>query len=120
MTIDTQKILKMALEALDQMKATDVTVLDVRGISTFTDYFVLASAVSRPQLRAIRREIDRRLGEAGEDSPGVDGSESETWMVVDLGDVVVHVFEPHTRQVYSLESLWGDAESLDTAQILTA
>jgi ribosome-associated protein len=119
-TIDTNQILRVAIKALEQMKATDVTVLDVKGISTFTDYFVLASAVSQTQLRAIRREVDRLLSAAGEEPLGVDGVESATWIVLDLGDVVVHVFEPHTRSVYNLESLWGDAEALDTAQILTA
>jgi ribosome-associated protein len=119
-TIDTQRILRVAIEALEQIKATDLTVLDVRGISTFTDYFVLASAISQTQLRAIRREVDRRLSEAGEEPLGVDGVESTSWIVLDLGDVVVHVFEPRTRSIYNLESLWGDAESLDTAQILTA
>ena len=121
MTIATTDIkVRIITRAADDMKAEEVKVLDLRGISTFTDYFILASAQSRNQFRAVVREIRKRLSDAGLPSPRTDGEDSERWVVLDLGDVVVHLFDPPTRSHYNLEALWGDAHTLDTAAFLTA
>jgi len=85
-------------------------VLDLRGISTFTDFFVICSATSEPQLKAIASEIETRLKEERATRPAaIDGFPASQWMVLDYLQVVVHVFHRDKRAFYSLEDLWGDA-----------
>jgi len=94
-------------------------VLDLRGISTFTDFFVICSATSEPQLKAIASEIETRLKEERGRRPlAIDGFPASQWMVLDYLQVVVHVFHRDKRAFYSLEDLWGDAPRIEweTAQ----
>ncbi|MBN1475667.1 ribosome silencing factor [Candidatus Sumerlaeota bacterium] len=120
MIIETETKIRLITEASEAMKAADLLILDLRGVSTFTDFFVLATVASRTQLRAILREIRRRLKEAGDIPVRCDGEDSDHWAVMDLGDIVIHVFDAETRVRYSLERLWGDARLVDTADFLTA
>jgi ribosome-associated protein len=88
-------------------------VLDLRSISTFTDFFVICSASSEPQLKAIAGEIEARLKEEhGVRAVAVDGFPASQWIVLDYLQVVVHVFHRDKREFYSLEDLWGDAPRL--------
>jgi len=85
-------------------------VLDLRSISTFTDFFVICSGASEPQLKAIANEIETRLREDYSVRPvAVDGFPASQWMVLDFLQVVVHIFYQEKRAFYSLEDLWGDA-----------
>lgn len=84
--------------------------IDLREISTFTDFFVICSAASEPQLKAIANEIETRLKEDYDIRPGaVDGFPASQWIVIDYLQVVVHIFHRDKRDFYSLEDLWGDA-----------
>ena len=84
--------------------------IDLREISTFTDFFVICSAASEPQLKAIANEIETRLKEDYDIRPGaVDGFPASQWIVIDYLQVVVHIFHRDKREFYSLEDLWGDA-----------
>lgn len=88
--------------------------LDLRGISTFTDFFVLCSATSEPQLRAIAGEIEARLKEEyGTRAIAIDGFPASQWIVLDYLQVVVHVFHQDKRAFYRLEDLWGDATRME-------
>jgi ribosome-associated protein len=119
-TINTARKVRLIVQAAEDMKAEEIAVLDLRGISTFTDYFLLASVHSTAQRRAVTREIRKRLHEAGESDFRLDGENSEHWTVMDLNEVIVHLFDPPTRDHYRLEALWGDAQTLDAANFLTA
>jgi ribosome-associated protein len=89
-------------------------VLDLRTISTFTDFFVICSATSEPQLKAIANEIETRLREDHAIRPvAIDGFPASQWIVLDYLQVVVHVFHRDKREFYSLEDLWSDAPLLD-------
>lgn len=95
-------------------KAEDVVALDLRGISTFTDFFVIASGTSEPHLKAIAGEIQERLREDHKSRPhAVDGYPMSQWIVIDYNDVVVHIFHKNKRGFYSLEDLWSDAPRLE-------
>lgn len=84
--------------------------LDLRGISTFTDYFVICSGASEPQLKAIASEVQDRLRTEADRRPmAVDGFPASQWIVVDYGDVLVHIFNSEKRDYYALEDLWSDA-----------
>jgi ribosome-associated protein len=95
--------------------------LDLRSISTFTDFFVICSATSEPQLKAIASEIETRLKEDQAIRPStIDGFPASQWIVLDYLQVVVHVFHRDKRSFYSLEDLWGDALRLDWETVVTA
>lgn len=97
-------------------QAEDVIALDLRGISTFTDFFVICSGGSEPQLKAIAGEItDRLRTEHGLKPAAVDGYPMSQWVVLDYGSVVVHIFHQSKRDLYSLEDLWNDAPRLELA-----
>ncbi|MBV9128068.1 MAG: ribosome silencing factor [Verrucomicrobia bacterium] len=92
-------------------KAQDILVLDLRGISTFTDFFVLASGTSEPHLKAIAGEVEKQLRESADAVRplAVDGFPASQWIVLDYGGVLVHIFHTDKRAYYALEDLWGDA-----------
>ena len=97
-------------------KGRDVAVLDMRGITPLYDFFVLASGQSRRQVHTLTEEIDAALNEQGDRRLAIEGYESSKWVVQDYGDVVVHVFNPDTREYYALEELWADAPRVDWEQ----
>lgn len=95
--------------------------LDLRGISTFTDFFVICSATSEPQLKAIANEIETRLREEYKIRAGAtDGFPASQWMVLDYLEVVVHIFHRDKRAFYSLEDLWGDAPRIEWEKVASA
>jgi ribosome-associated protein len=105
----SEPLAKLCREIALDKKADDVLVLDVRGISTVTDYFVIATGNSEPHLKAIADEITRRLRESHHRRPrGQNGYPPSRWVVLDYGDLLVHVFHPELRARYALETLWGD------------
>ncbi|GIW82370.1 MAG: hypothetical protein KatS3mg105_4177 [Gemmatales bacterium] len=93
-------------------KASDVQILDMRGITPLYDFFVLATGTSRRQLHTICEEIDAALAAEGEKRLGIEGYEASRWIVMDYGDIVVHLFDPDARAYYALEDLWADAPRL--------
>ncbi|HEX3818542.1 MAG TPA: ribosome silencing factor [Chthoniobacterales bacterium] len=96
-----------------EKKAENILVLDLRGISTFTDFFVICSGTSEPQLKAIAGEIESRLREDENIRPAaVDGFPTSQWIVLDYLQVIVHIFHREKRDFYSLEDLWSDAPRL--------
>jgi ribosome-associated protein len=108
--MDSKKLALLCRKLADDKKAEDVVVLDVRKISSVTDYFVIASGTSEPHLRAILSEIDDTLRQDHDISPsGKDGSINTAWVVLDYFDVVVHIMRSDVRDRYNLEGLWNDA-----------
>ena len=108
--MDSRKLALLCRELADKRKAENILVLDVRKVSSVTDYFVLASGTSEPHLRAIADEIMDTLKEAHQLRPSaVDGALQTAWVVLDYFDVIVHIMRPDVREHYDLEGLWGDA-----------
>ncbi len=108
--MDSKKLAQLCRELADHKKAEDLLVLEVKDISSITDYFVLASGSSEPHLRAISEEITRALKDDHGISPrAVDGNLQTGWLVMDFFDVIVHIMRKDVRERYDLESLWGDA-----------
>ena len=108
--MDSKKLALLCRNLADNKKAEDLLVLDVRSISSITDYFVIASGSSEPHLRAIAEEIMETLKEEEGVSPrAMDGTLQTGWLVLDFFDVIVHVMRREVRERYDLESLWGDA-----------
>jgi ribosome-associated protein len=96
--------------ALEEKKAKDIVALDVRNLTSLCDYIVIASGDSNRQTKALARNVQDRLKELGARVYGVEGEQSGEWVLVDLGDIVVHVMQPTVRQYYNLEELWASAK----------
>ena len=108
--MDSRKLALLCRELADNKKAEDIAILDVRELSSVTDYFVIASGTSEPHLRAIVEEITDKLREDHHLRPNaVDGTLQTAWVVLDYFDVIVHVMRHDVRERYDLETLWGDA-----------
>jgi len=97
-------------------KARDVVILDMRAITPLYDFFVIASGTSRRQVHTVTEEIDAALRAVGDHRLSIEGYEASKWVIQDYGDVVVHVFDPSTREYYGLEDLWADAPRVDWEQ----
>lgn len=111
-----QRVVQCAQIAEDN-KAKDIVVLDMRDITPLYDFLILATGSSRRQIHTITEEIDAFMRTEGEKRLSVDGYTSSRWVVQDYGDVVVHVFDPESRQYYALEELWADAPHLDWQRV---
>lgn len=108
--MDSKKLALLCREFADNKKAENLTILDVHGLSSVTDYFVIASGMSEPHLRAIVEEIVDQLRAKHNVRPrAVDGAVHTAWVVLDYFDVIVHVMRQDVRERYDLETLWADA-----------
>ena len=97
-----------AARVAEENKGQDIVILDIRELTKSFDYFLIVSGSSRRQLHAIGDEIQRKLaGEMGDKCLSVSGHTEGKWIVIDYGDIVIHLFEPETRKYYALEELWG-------------
>ncbi len=106
----------LAAEAALDKKAEDVVVLEVGPMLVITDYFVIASGGNDRQVKTIAEEIEARLEAEGLRVIGREGQQECQWVLLDFGDLVVHVFQPETREFYRLEKLWGDVPRLDVPE----
>jgi len=108
--MDSRKLALLCRELAEEKKAEDIVILDVRELSSVTDYFVIATGTSEPHLRAIVDEItDKLRDDHGVRAKAIDGTLQTAWVVLDYFDVIVHVMRGDVRDHYDLETLWGDA-----------
>ncbi|HRD66339.1 MAG TPA: ribosome silencing factor [Candidatus Competibacter sp.] len=98
---------KIVVDALEESKAQDIKILDVRGIASFTDLMIVASGTSTRQVKALADKVIEKSTRAGIRPLGVEGQREAEWVLVDLNDIVVHVMLPQTRDFYNLEKLWS-------------
>ena len=106
--------LRVALDAIEDLKAQQLVVLDLRGINDATDYFVIASGTSDAHVRGIAESVIEKMGRRGFRTHHVEGVVGGRWVLLDFVDFVVHLFHPETRAFYQLERLWNDAPELLT------
>ncbi len=103
--------MQLIVDALDDRRAKDITVLNLRDVSETLDFFIVATGESSVQLRAMEERVRERLKETGIHPKGVEGP-STRWTLIDYGFIVVHVMSPEAREFYDLEGLWADADML--------
>lgn len=107
---NTYEIAQLVINAVEDKKADRVVCLDIQGLSVIADYFVICNGNSETQVQAIAKEVRDKLQEANIDVKGFEGFDSARWVLIDAGDVVVHVFHKEERDFYNIERVWGDAK----------
>lgn len=111
-------IVLIAAKAADDKRAEEITVLDMRGVSLVADYFMICHGNSEKQVQAIAREVKDKAQENDINIKRLEGFDEARWVLVDLGDVIVHVFHRDERIYYNLERLWGDAARVNIQERL--
>lgn len=116
--IDSKEQLQIAVKAADSKRAEDILALDVREVSLLADYFMICSANSERQMNAITEEIIDKEEENNYEVKRIEGKEGGKWILIDLGDLIVHVFHAPEREFYNLEKLWSDAPLVNISEWL--
>jgi len=111
---------KAAVKAAAENRGQDISVLDLTGVTSLFDFFVLVTGGSRRQLAAIAEEIERGLKTLGEKKLSISGLEEGRWVVMDYGSIVIHLFDEETRSFYNLENLWADGKLVDVSELVQA
>lgn len=111
-------MVKIAVHALEEKKGEDIKIIDINGVSVIADYFVLASATNTSQLHALVDSVEEKLYKAGYECKQKEGNLTSTWILMDYGDVIVHVFSQEDRLFYDLERIWRDGKVLESAEEL--
>jgi ribosome-associated protein len=115
MAVQSDALVKLAVEAAEDKKAVDVIALNLKEVSLVADYFVICSGNSDTQVQAIATEVRKQAEKSGARIRGLEGMDTARWVLIDLGDVIVHVFHRDEREYYSLERLWSDAKVVEFA-----
>ena len=116
--LDVKTVLETAIKAVDDKKANNIVALDMQQVSLMADYFVIADAASNRQVQAIVTEVKDKIQEAGGEVKLIEGFQAADWVLIDLGDVIVHVFSTEQRDFNNLERLWHDAPYVDITELL--
>lgn len=109
---DALNIAKEIVKALDEKKAEDIKTLDISNVSVMADYFIIASGNNRNQLQAICDNVIEKLHKTGHDLKQVEGYDTANWILMDYGDVIVHIFDKENRLFYDLERIWSDGKEV--------
>ena len=108
-----KEMTRLALKALDEKKAIDVKVIDIHEVSVLADYFVIASGSNQNQVQAMVDNVEEQLGKAGFEAKQIEGTKNSAWVLMDYGDLIVHVFDEENRLFYDLERIWRDGKVIE-------
>lgn len=118
MDINNSKAMaKLAIEALEDKKAEDIRVIDISEVSVVADYFIIANGNNRSQIQALADNVQETLGRAGYVMRQVEGYNTANWILMDFGDVILHIFDKENRLFYNLERIWRDGKAIDPAEL---
>ncbi len=106
---------KMAVEALEDKKAEDIKIIDISEVSVLADYFLIAGGTNTSQIQALCNNVEEKLGRAGYPCKQIEGYDTANWILMDFGDVIIHIFDKENRLLYDLERIWRDGKMLDTS-----
>ncbi len=108
----SEEMLKIAYDALDDKKANDIQMIDISSISILADYFMIASGTNPNQIHAMTDHVEEKMQEAGFYPKAIEGYQNANWILMDYGDVVIHIFDTESRSFYDLERIWSDGKRL--------
>ena len=113
-TVSTEKMMaQIACKAIDDKKGQDIKIIDIHNVSVIADYFVIASGTNSNQVQAIVDNVEEQLGRAGFEAKQIEGNRNSSWILMDYGDVIVHVFDEENSLFYDLERIWRDGKVLE-------
>ena len=112
------EMVRLACKAMDEKKALDIKVIDIHEISVIADYFVIASGSNLNQVQAMVDNVEEQLGHAGYEPKQVEGTRGSNWILMDYGDLIIHVFDEENRLFYDLERIWRDGKVLEIDEFL--
>ena len=113
-TVSTEKMMaQIACKAIDDKKGQDIKIIDIHNVSVIADYFVIANGTNSNQVQAIVDNVEEQLGRAGFEAKQIEGNRNSSWILMDYGDVIVHVFDEENRLFYDLERIWRDGKVLE-------
>lgn len=113
-----QEMVSIACKAIDDKKALEIKVIDIREVSVIADYFVITSGSNLNQVQAIVDNVEEQLGRAGFEPKQIEGTRNSNWILMDYGDLIIHVFDEENRLFYDLERIWRDGKELDVSEFL--
>ena len=113
----SKEMARLALEAMKEKKAEDIRIIDIEKISTLADYFLIASGTNRIQVHAIADFVEEKLGRAGYEPQHTEGYESASWILMDYGDIIVHIFDRKNRLYYDLDRIWRDGTTISEEEL---
>lgn len=111
--METLDIVKTAVAALEDKKAEDITVIDITGVSSIADYFIIANGTNQNQLTAMQDAVDEAMYKAGLHTKQIEGNNQSTWILMDYQDIIVHLFSKEDRLFYDLERIWKDGKVIE-------
>ena len=109
---------RITCKALDEHLADNIKVIDIAHLTTISEYFVIADAKNENQMKALQDAVEENLAKAGIHPERIGGSKSETWILLDYGEFVVHIFSREDREFYNIERVWSDGKMLDTDMLI--
>lgn len=119
MEITSRELAVKAAKILDARLAHDLSVLEIIDVAAFADYFVIASGNSSTQVKALSDEVEFKLKQEGIEPLHIEGHTTRSWIVLDYGSVIIHIFDPEAREYYDLERLWKDAVKIDESEYVS-
>ena len=116
-TTESRELAKLIYDALDDKKAADIQIIDIREISVIADYFIVASAGNQSQLNALQDAVDEKMYKNGHHALHIEGNRESTWILMDYEDIIVHLFSAEDRLFYNLERIWKDGTFLSREEL---
>lgn len=112
----TKNMAQIAIQALGDKKAEDIKVIDISGVSVLADYFIIASGSNRSQIQALTDYVEEQLGRSGLPVKQIEGYDTANWILMDFGDLIVHIFDRENRLFYDLERIWRDGKAIELSE----
>ena len=113
----SNEIARLVIEALEEKKAEDIKVIDISQLTVIADYFIIAGGSNRSQIQALSDNVAEKLGRAGHPLKQMEGYDTANWVLMDFGDVIVHVFDKENRLLYDLERIWRDGRQIGREEL---
>ena len=109
----SKEMTRLAISALEDKKAEDISIIDISEVSVLADYFLIASGSNRSQIQALTDNVEEKLGRAGYAKKQIEGYDTANWILMNYGDIIVHIFDRENRLFYDLERIWRDGKRVD-------
>lgn len=117
MSISSKEMARTACHALSEKKAGNIQIIDISGVSVLADYFLIADGANQHQIQAMCDAVEKELAKSGVFVKQIEGNRNSTWILMDYGEIIVHVFSKEDRLFYDLERIWGDGKFIDAAEL---